>query len=126
MPKVRTGLPPNGTTNMQCGKKRVIPRLERTAATLPKEKRAPERLGALQAAKTEPKPRHAKMNNGAGLFDPGGPATVARAKRMCNSLGRSRSFSKRECASSSRIFVEKCYFSKKECASISRIFVEEC
>ena len=45
---------------MQRGKKREIPRLERTAATLPKEKRAPERLGALQAAKTEPKPSHAK------------------------------------------------------------------
>ena len=60
MPKVRTGLPSNGTKNMQRGEKRVIPRLERTAATLPKEKRAPERLGALQAAKTEPKPSHAK------------------------------------------------------------------
>ena len=41
-------------------KKRVRPRLERTADKLPKEKRAPERLGALQAAKTEPKPSHAK------------------------------------------------------------------
>ena len=89
------------------------------------------------------------MNNVAGLFDPGGPATVARAKRMCNSLGRSRPFSKKESASNSRIFSEKCYFkggvrlkftkfhklfsqffvencqfSNKECAAISRFFVK--
>ena len=64
------------------------------------------------------------MNNVAGLFDPGGPATVARAKRMCNSLGRSPSFSKKESASISPIFVENGQFSKKECAPISLIFVE--
>ena len=50
--------------------------------------------------------RRRLMNNVAGLFDPGGPATVARAKRMCNSLGRSPSFSKKECTPISQMFVK--------------------
>ena len=65
-----------------------------------------------------------KMNNVAGLFDPGGPATVARAKRMCNSLGRSPSFSNKECTPISQIFVKNGQFSNKECVPISLIYVE--
>ena len=61
------------------------------------------------------------MNNVAGLFDPGGPATVARAKRMCNSLERRRSpsFIKKESASISLIFVENYHFSKKGFPSLA-------
>ena len=61
------------------------------------------------------------MNNVAGLFDPGGPATVARAKRMCNSLGRSPSFSNKECTPISQMFVKNGKFSNKECVPISQI-----
>ena len=59
------------------------------------------------------------MNNVAGLFDPGGPATVARAKRMCNSLESSPSFIKKESASISLIFVENYHFSKKGFPSLA-------
>ena len=58
----------------------------------------------------------------AALFYPGRPATVARAKRVCERK-RTLSISKKECASISSIFVENLSFSKKGCAAISHIFV---